>query len=123
MTKTQANLVLPVGVRPRGGDGTLGWSGAFWKLGEAGVGLSRDRVWGRVDEEWGEVDGELCGGRVLGDSVGWELCGELGECRMWSGVGGGLGGYMLSSRLIHPDEVGHNVHDVNAITVGYNRVS
>ena len=32
---------------------------------------------GRVVENWGEVDGNLCGGRVLG-GIGWELGEKLG---------------------------------------------
>ena len=52
-----------------------------WELGEHGVGLSRGRVWGRVDKDWGNVDGELCGGRVLG-AIRWQPGGELGEGRV-----------------------------------------
>ena len=63
-----------------------------------------------VDKDWGEVDRELGGGRVLG-YIGWDLGGELceggiewdlggsrelnwvGGCScLWSGVGGELGG-------------------------------
>ena len=50
------------------------------------MGLSRGRVWGRVDKDWGNVDGELCGGRVLGD-IRWQPGGELGEVGICRGAG------------------------------------
>ena len=54
-----ANLFSPVGVIPPVGAAR-----------ERGLGLSRGRV---VHKDWGNVAGELCGGRVLRES------GDLGE--------------------------------------------
>ena len=56
--------------------------------------MSGCRVCGGVDKDWGEVDRELGGGRVLG-GIGWDLGGEggiewdLGGSRELNWVGGG----------------------------------
>ena len=86
--------------------GRFGWGGVLcWD------GVSGCRVCGGVDKDWGEVDRELGGGRVLRDiglggsrelkwvdggscmwsGVGWSRVGWVGWSRV-SGVGGELGG-------------------------------
>ena len=62
--------------------GGFGWDGVLCRDGVSGC-----RVCGGVDKDWGGVDRELGGGRVLGD-IGWDVGGELCE----GGIGWDLGG-------------------------------
>ena len=63
----------------------FGWGGVLcWD------GVSGCRVCGGVNKDWGEVDGELGGGGVLGD-MGVASC-------LWSGVGWNRVGWIDWSR-------------------------